>query len=315
MPCYRPLSAWQSPRVDGSTSTISFSGNQDRYFDVAKHILLPCGQCIGCRLERSRRWAVRLMHEAEMHEFNCFITLTYDESHVPKDGSLRVEDFQLFMKRLRRGSSAPLRFFHCGEYGDQKGRPHYHACLFGEDFRADRVRIEDSCSGHPQWISPRLCEAWKHQGRATIGELNFESAAYVARYCVKKITELSEEKKAKFRHEGRKFVDFDEHYQGRRPEYVTMSRRPGIGATWFDKYRTDVYPWDEVIMRGRAMMPPPAYDKLLEKVDPALFERVKRERAKESTAPIDFDELYNGRLDVVERVKNETVKQTLKRKL
>lgn len=311
MPCFRPLEAWRTP---GGDPIISFG--RGHYFDDGRFaIKLPCGQCIGCRLERSRRWAVRLMHEASLHERNSFLTLTYDDAHVPSDGSLRVRDFQLFMKRLRRGSSAPLRFFHCGEYGDENLRPHYHAILFGEDFSADRILHKKTASGDRLYESRRLSEVWEN-GFALVGDVTFESAAYVARYCLKKVTGDRAEA----------------HYQGRAPEYVTMSRRPGIGAGWFEKWKGEVFPSDSVVMRGRAMLPPPFYEKLLEKVDADLFARVKRERKREmKEVPfnwrVDFGvetdpdmipsylESPNGRLLVEEYVKSQTVSNCLKRKL
>lgn len=237
------------------------------------------------------------MHEAQMHDASCFITLTYSDDHVPKDGSLDVRDFQLFMKRLRFGSSSPLRFFHCGEYGEKLGRPHYHACLFGEDFRSDRERIEDTRTGHAQYISRRLSEAWQDQGRATIGELTFESAAYVARYCLKKISGKPAEA----------------HYCGRKPEYVTMSRRPGIGAGWFERFGREVYPSDSVVMRGIEMRPPDFYDRLLEQVDPDLFKRIKRERSVAAEQAGNHPDQRSRRLMDREKVKTATIDQTLKR--
>jgi len=308
LPCYRPLQAWRQPVGKYGELKLVFS-NPNREAEALK---LPCGQCIGCRLERSRRWAVRLMHEKQLHEKSCFLTLTYDDERCPVDGSLKVEDFQLFMKRLRRGSGSPLRFFHCGEYGETTLRPHYHCCLFGEDFSSDRVYYKTSSAGHPLWTSAKLTEVWEN-GHAIIGDLSFESAAYVARYCLKKVTGRAR----------------DAHYGGRRPEYVTMSRRPGIGASWFNKFRADVFPRDRVVMRGREMVPPPFYDKLLAKVDPELHSIVKERRVEEAerAAEKGFVEFVNspdfgvskraspdGRRRVEELCKQAAVKQ-LKRTL
>lgn len=304
MPCYKPLCAYRQKTVLSAKPTIVFGREHLQFYDApsARKLLLPCGQCIGCRLERSRRWAVRLMHEASLHERNSFITLTYDQEHVPKDGSLKVRDFQLFMKKLRRGSSGPLRFFHCGEYGEKTGRPHYHVCLFGENFSDDRNGWSITKQGNPLFTSKRLSEVWGN-GQAFIGELTFESAAYVARYCLKKVT-------------GEKA---EAHYQGRRPEYVTMSRRPGIGQGWFQKWAREVYPSDSVVMRGREMLPPPYYDKLLEAVDPGLFKRVKEERSRErpeshELSHSEWSEVAGPRVQVREEVKTQTINHTLTRK-
>lgn len=296
MPCFKPLSAWRQRSEDDGKRTIVFGRAHLENYDIAQSLDLPCGQCIGCRLEKSRRWAVRLMHEAQLHEASSFLTLTYDDSKLPSDGSLKLEDFQLFMKRLRRGSSGPLRFFHCGEYGETTARPHYHVCLFGEDFAADRELYKTSSRGDKLYNSPRLSEVWG-LGHAVIGDLTFESAAYVARYCLKKVT-------------GEKA---EAHYQGRKPEYVTMSRRPGIGADWFNKYNQEIYRQDSVVMRGKEMMPPPFYDRLLEKVDPTLFKEIKRARVAASKDFAEGDDSRSRRLLEREIVKEETIKNTLRR--
>jgi len=130
-----------------------------------KQFVLPCGRCIGCRLERSRQWAVRMMHEASLHQDNCFITLTYDNEHLPKNASLVKRDFQLFMKRLRKAYPAVrIRFFHCGEYGEQYGRPHYHAILFGFDF-PDKYFLGKR-NQFPVWRSASLERLWSDKRRA-----------------------------------------------------------------------------------------------------------------------------------------------------
>ena len=118
MTCYHPIEAW---RVHGDTK-LRFVFNNS--LDVKEHLYVPCGQCVGCRLERSRQWAIRCVHEAQMHRSNCFITLTYSPDFLPDPPSLNLRDFQLFMKRLRKRFGDGIRFFHCGEYGEQCGRPH-----------------------------------------------------------------------------------------------------------------------------------------------------------------------------------------------
>ena len=133
MPCYHPLKGFRSREKNSSGKrSITFNHNQG-YTDM--EITIPCGQCIGCRLERSRQWAIRCVHEASLYQDNCFITLTYSPEHLPKDNSLHKEHFQLFMKRLRKAFGQKIRYFHCGEYGENFSRPHYHACLFNVDFK------------------------------------------------------------------------------------------------------------------------------------------------------------------------------------
>lgn len=258
MPCYHPLMAWRSAKRNPSGKRgITFSPSDSNNVKIE----LPCGQCIGCRLERSRQWAIRCIHEAQLHERNCFVTLTYDDMHLPDMGTLVPRDFQLYMKRLRKSlGDRRVRFFHCGEYGEELSRPHYHAVLFGYDF-GDR-RLWSTSNGVSVYRSAELERLWPF-GFSTVGDVTFESAAYVARYCTKKVT--GDAAKA--------------HYQGRHPEYVTMSRRPGIGAGWYAKYARDVYPSDEVVIRGGVRCRPPKfYDKLLERDAARLLSELKSER-------------------------------------
>lgn len=263
MPCYSPLKGYRSRHVNESGKRSIVFSAKEGYLDLPVEV--ACGQCIGCRLERSRQWAIRCVHEASLHTENCFITLTYDNEHLPSDGSLKVEDFQKFMKRLRKHfNGTTIRYYHCGEYGDRTNRPHYHALLFGIDF-ADKVLFRISPSGEKLYRSPTLERLWPY-GYSTIGNVTFESAAYVARYIMKKVT-------------GEKA---EEHYQGRTPEYTTMSRRPGIAAGWYEKFKNDVYPRDEVIMRGRPMRPPKFYDRLYEIDDEVGYELVKARRKAEA---------------------------------
>lgn len=222
---------------------------------------LPCGQCVACRLNRSRMWATRCMHEADMHEKNCFITLTYEK--VPENGSLDVTDFQSFIRRLRKKyHGKKIRYFHCGEYGDRLGRPHYHGLLFGFDFD-DKVLFKETAGGR-LYFSQSLRDLWG-KGHCLVGDVSFESAAYVARYVLKKVTG----------------ADAEPHYRGLAPEYVTMSRRPGIGKSWLEKFGAEVYPSDEVIVRGVACKPPRYYDNWLEGKDEKLWRKVKEARGKD----------------------------------
>lgn len=231
---------------------------------------VPCGRCIGCRLERSRQWAVRMMHEASLHEDNCFLTLTYDEEHLPYDGSLDKRAFPLFMGRLRK-SGRKARYFHCGEYGEENGRPHYHACLFGCNF-GDRYAWA-SRNGNEAWRSPTLERLWPY-GHCEIGSLTFESAAYVARYVTKKVTgERAAEHYTRVDPDTGEFFEIE-------PEFATMSRRPGLGRGWIEKFHSEVYPSDEVISRGYACKPPRYYDTYIEGLDPDVAAAVRAERRR-----------------------------------
>lgn len=278
MPCFRPLKAYRAP--GGGVAFDSKKGYVDRPLE------LPCGQCVGCRVERSRQWALRCVHESQMHAANCFITLTYDAEHLPPDGGLRVRDWQLFAKRLRK-AIGPFRFFHCGEYGEETGRPHLHACIFGWDFASDRVLLRRS-GEFSLYHSPVLSGVWA-MGHCSVGELTYESAAYVARYVMKKLTGPQGEAaySRTCPRTGRRFAVA--------APYVTMSRRPGVGSTWFEKFGAEVYPADEVVHKGRRFRPPRFYDsKLSEEVLDGL--KAKRLRA----AFLRKDELSEDRLEVRE---------------
>lgn len=207
-----------------------------------------------------------------MHEFSSFITLTYDDEHIPESRSLDYRDFQLFMKKLRK-RAGKVRFFMCGEYGETTNRPHYHACLFGCFFQ-DRVKYKDLPSGSSLYTSAILSDLWEH-GFSSVGDVTFESAAYVARYIVKKITGSRAE-------EHYKYTSPDGEVFARVPEYVHMSLKPGIGAPWYNKYSAEVFPRDEVIVRGMRMKPPKYYDNLLEASDLDTFEFLQGERYKKS---------------------------------
>lgn len=270
MPCYHPMTAYRSRVQDEN-------GKRGIVFNIADGLsdmplTLPCGQCIGCRLERSRQWAIRCIHEAQLHPENSFITLTFSDEHMNKDKSLVKADFQKFMKRLRkRHDDRKIRYFHCGEYGELLKRPHHHACLFGFDF-PDKVHYSTR-NGVKLYTSEELLLLWPY-GFSTVGDVTFESAAYVARYVMKKITGKEGEKE----------------YAGRIPPYVTMSRRPGIAAGWIEKFATDVYPSDEVIIRGGFKCKPPRfYDEIYDRetggLDPVKDKRKKGQyRRKENSS-------------------------------
>ena len=193
------------------------------------------------------------------------MTLTYNNNNLPLDGSVHKTEMQKFMKRLRRKiEPVKVRFFGCGEYGEKLGRPHYHLCLFGYDFPDKQIhyaRKRGKRHTDLLYVSEMLSEIWK-KGFTTIGEVNIQTAGYVARYVTKKIT-------------GKKAP---KHYQKKNPEFALMSRMPGIGASWLDKYETDVYPKDYHVINGRKVRPPRYYDSLLEKKKPELMKVIKEKR-------------------------------------
>lgn len=274
MPCYYPLDVMYTQGVSGAKGTIKFNASLKDC-----NMKLPCGQCVGCKERRARDWALRVMHEASLWSDNCFITLTYDDEFVPEDMSLKYSDFQEFMKRLRfhyKGLSAdaeghyPIRFYMAGEYGENFGRPHFHACIF--NFQFDDLKFfKKTGSGQVLYRSAKLEELWPF-GYSTVGTVTFESAAYVARYINKKV----------------KGSLADDHYAyvmpdtgevvWREPEFNRMSLKPGIGSAWLDKFKSDVFPRDYVVYKGAKLPVPRYYAKKFECSNPFEWDEVKHER-------------------------------------
>jgi hypothetical protein len=304
VPCYHPITAWRSRHVNESGKRSLVFNRRDGYDDL--EVQIPCGQCIGCRLERSRQWAVRCMLESSLYDENCFLTLTYDDEHLPPDRSLHVEHFQLFMKRLRKKFGSGIRFFHCGEYGDQFSRPHYHALIFNFDF-PDKKPHSKNHDGTVLYTSDLLSDLWPF-GYVLIGAVTFESAAYVARYVTKKITG-----KAAQAVDDDGLLPYEQldpltgEVLSLRPEYVTMSRRPGIGKPWLDKWQSDVYPNDYVVVNGKPTKPPKFFDSQYEVAYPSDFARIKGARLRAAEART--RDLTQDRLDAGEKIKSQQTQQ------
>lgn len=290
MPCYHPLTGY---RAKGGKNNgkwpITFSPKLG-FSDL--EVKVPCGQCIGCRLEKSRQWAMRCVHEMKAHEANCFITLTFNDENLNPEQTLVKADFQNFMKRLRKNTGSKIRYFHCGEYGDELSRPHHHAILFGFDFE-DKKYFKNN-RGYKLYSSEQLDKAWQHQGHCLIGEANFDTAAYVARYVLKKQTGPGSK----------------EYYNGKLPEYTTMSRRPGIGRNHYEQFKEEIFPDDFIVMNGKKMKPPTYYENLLHEEDPNQLEQIKNDRFKKASSSPDFDNI--DRMYVKEEVK--TARSNMKKR-
>lgn len=281
VPCYHPVQAFKSVERNELSGKFVIRFHEPVGARLKfEPIKLPCGQCVGCRLEYSRQWAVRCVHEASLHEDNCFITLTYADEHLPAARSLQYRDFQLFMKRLGKLARAQrgrgVRFYMCGEYGENFGRPHYHALLF--DWRFDDQVLLRRSEQATLWRSPTLERLWT-KGHSSIGSVTFESAAYVARYVMKKVTGNAA---------GDHYAveDDPDGVCERTPEFTNMSLKPGIGAEWYRKYGSDVYPEDEVVMAGRKMKPPRYYDQLFAESHPETMDEIKARRVERANQRI-----------------------------
>lgn len=286
MPCYHP---WQ-PGAD---------------LGLRPGLLLPCGQCIGCRLQRSADWATRCIHEAKTHNANCWLTLTYDDEHLPDkyftglihprtgrkiySGSLNKQDVQKFFRRLRkafawlkplatatRSDYKAIRYYYGGEYGEKYGRPHYHICLFGIDFQ-DKKHADTTAQDYKLYTSQTITQLWPN-GQHMLGELTWETAAYTARYIMKKITGQKQQK-----HYEKIDQDTGEIKQ-LTPEYNDMSRLKGIGKEYYNKYHDSLYKREHshAIINGRQTKVPRYYDKLQKQRNPHYMAQLKRTRIKEA---------------------------------
>lgn len=280
MGCFYPLSATQFP--NGEIVIHKRTPGIHTYVTPAhlgRDIKLPCNRCIGCKIQRSQEWATRCLHESQQHLHNCFLTLTVATEHMGiacPMGSLSLSTHQKFMKRLRVTLGTRISYYMCGEYGEKLSRPHYHYLIFGYDF-PDKKYVKTSESGEKLYESPSLNLLWPH-GKAWIGQVTFDSCAYVASYVMKKLN-------------GEKAL---EHYRRQdeagndywlEPEFNQMSRRPAIAQKWWEAFHHDVM-HDDVIVKpnGGLMKPPRYYDKLLELMDPGQMavNKMRREvRAKE----------------------------------
>ena len=308
MSCYHPLKGFViGTKPNGKKDIVMSSANVDhievyngkKFHVVSKKlqtphpsqtkvftesIQIPCGQCIGCRLDYSKNWATRMMLELETtpNQTACFITLTYDDDNVPmseylehsigsgelkKSLTLRKRDFQLFMKRLRKHySDCRIRFYAAGEYGGQTFRPHYHAIIYGLDFSDDREFWKLSGEGFPYWRSPTLEKIWPF-GYSSICDVTWNTCAYVARYVTKKATGQNK--------------DFYEEFNIE-PEFALMSRKPGIGREYYDQHKDEIYAKGELFFQGLKgglkMRPPRYFDNLYDVDYPDEMAAIRKHR-------------------------------------
>lgn len=319
MPCFSPLSAVRrkgfGPFPDGQKVKIISSSEKEKWNpEIWEHFQVPCGKCIGCRIDSSRQWADRCMLEASYHASNYFVTLTYDDLHVPTHWytsdintgeampslSLERRDCQLFLKRLRKRTGQKIRFFGCGEYGSNTFRPHYHLILFGLELN-DLVPSGRSRLGFQYYESDTINKAWsiyhtpdpdhpsgwfEPLGYASVGACTWETCAYTARYVTKKLN-------------GALGTFYRDH--NIEPEFSQMSRRPGIGRDYYDEHRDELYQKKYINLStedgGRKIKPPKYYDYLYDIDCPSEMYEIKQlrqhfaeERQKIIASQSDYDE-------------------------
>ncbi len=275
-------------------------------------IQLPCGQCIGCRLEYSRQWAVRCYHESKMYEDNAFTTLTYNNEKLPNDpllgqpstGTLVPEHLKNFLKRLRKTVGSGVRFYACGEYGPENMRPHYHVCFF--NYKPDDLVLHNIRDENRYYTSDFLESKWGN-GFTLTGEVNFQSAAYVARYIIKKRT-------GKGSDDQYETVDpstgqiFTRHKEfTRQSNGGGKSKLGGIGKLYLETYQSDIYDHDHVIINSKKTRPPRYYDKQYEITNPDDLASLKL--ARERNAQRHRDNNTPERLAVRETIQETRLRQ------
>jgi len=282
-------------------------------------------------MEKATELAVRSMHETLYHVHESgparlaykamFLTLTYNDDHLPLTGGCRrsagkegqvfkyrggelpldqvehingsplhMRDFQLFMMRLRQQLPGKIRYLHSGEYGEKNWRPHFHALIWGEDLLEDRVLIRSpSRSRDALFTSPSIERAWtcsncdESMGFHTIGSVSFASAAYTSRYALKKAFGDAELERVPH------VVDTATGEAVPIQPYSTWSTNPGLGRQYFEDYVDHLYDTDRVVLDGRLFRVPRYYDSLLKKRDMPRFESVMEERAKRGKEYADKD--------------------------
>lgn len=282
MPCYHPLTRVCSPGCI-NLETGKLIGNVTKYVPLDQRSPdniyqdIPCGQCLGCRIDYSRKWADRLMMEAKHHDHTWFVTLTYDDAHLPFGGrsdpetgefielvpTLRKRDCQLFMKSLRKAvAPQKIRFYCAGEYGEETFRPHMHLIIFGLDLDDLKFYKLNKLS-QPYYTSETLSNAWSNKGYVVVTPATYETMAYTARYVTKKL---------------KGFDGIFYKQAGIEPPFSLMSRKPGIAA---DSFSAELMEYDNIMLpQGRKAPHPRYFQKLLERDYPDFYEEYKAEREK-----------------------------------
>lgn len=294
----------ETGRIINSLDAIERQGGDlQKYLNSFKYQLIPCGQCIACRINYSKEWAARCTMETMYHEENWFVTLTYDQDNVPtidletgeltrggywilehkepiteikQSLSLLPLDLQLFMKRIRikqqRNGWGNIRFYACGEYGGKTLRPHYHVLMYGLHIPDLTYFKTDKETGNEYYLSEYVQKAWG-MGNIIIGKLSWNSCAYVSRYVMKK--QMGKDENG--------LTAKDRYFEaGLEPEFVRMSLKPGIGQQYYLDHREEIYRNDEIILPGKKqpikMKPPKKFDEWLEADDPQLYQAIKETR-------------------------------------
>lgn len=221
MPCYYPIDAWRSAKVNPSGKRGIVFSRAEGFDDMGLQV--PCGQCAGCRSDQAQAWAIRIYCESQLHSQNSFLTLTYADPAPPSIDKKHLQDF---FKRLRHFYK--FRYFACGEYGEQTRRPHYHAIIFGQDFLSGSQALHDG----EMYVNDLVTREWGH-GHVSIGSVTMSSACYVAGYCQKK--------------------------HGDPDTFSLKSTRPGLAKAWLDRFYEEICRNGSIVVEGKELPVPPRF--------------------------------------------------------
>lgn len=296
MSCYHPLRAFWTGEytangkkeyiVGDNVDHIEFyNGSWHKVFSqeifkstpIREYIEVPCGHCIGCKLDYAKTWADRCVMELDYHQDNYYLTFTYDDDHLPtvtyedEDGvyhgpfpTLHYRDMTLFIKRLRKNLKLEdFRYFYCGEYGEDTERPHYHMIAYGLPI-SDLQFLKQNKHGDPLYFSETLSKIWD-KGFVTIGEVNWKSCRYVAGYVQKKAMDPTE---------AYRLYDLT----GRVRPRTRMSTKPAIGRRFYEDHKEELYKLDHITIKGIEIRPSRYFDKLLDSEDPDLLASIKERK-------------------------------------
>jgi len=307
MPCTNPKTAYEiigETTKRGKKVIVWYRPDEKPY----QELKIACRNCTKCRSKRSQEWAIRCYHESQLHDENSFITLTYDDEYLPYGRTLVKSHPQKFVRALRqklnRDENRPekIRYLMAAEYGTEKNRPHYHFIIFGY-VPADR-KFEYS-NGDNRYYSSRLIEKLWGMGHVQVCDTSPATMKYVAGYVEKKrdhqkAQDVNPNTGLKYYErlisETGEIIDLE-------PEYGTMSLKPGIGADWFQKFKSDVYPDDFIVSKGGIINAVPGYyDTLLERSDPEQYEQIREARKAKAIAKTTLYDTTDGRLRSIDAV-------------
>lgn len=310
MPCYHPVEGYARPNGQWTSKDL----------DSYPRMTRPCGYCKGCRFKKQQEWTVRCLNEQQMLKskglYSSFITLTYKD--LPENASLDYTHWQKFIRSLKkRNKGKSIRYFGVGEYGENFGRPHFHAILFGHTF-SDKVKLQGQKVKN-LYKSKELQSAWcnpltqEPRGFVSVGDVTPESISYVCGYVQKKIYGQMQGQHYKYINlDTGEITDKDLGNSKflRAPEKAFMSRRPGIGSDFYDAYHSDMYRMNNncIHIKGKEVSIPSYYNNKFKKDNPAEWlelKQMKEENMREYTpeALVQHEKNFTARMSLYQKRK------------